>query len=422
MVRPFSLVLGKSNVWEQTGPMTQQIYNLADPDFLIDPTPMLARMRADGPIVRIKLPIVGKIWVTTTHAATTKVAKGKDNFFLTGHGAGLKKKGNASLPWWAPASLRAMADNMLGKDDPEHRRLRKLVDQAFARRGIRDMRPNIARIAATSVAGLGEGTTNIVPDFCRAFPLEVIAELLGVADDDRDSFARMGKALGDLGGFLSIIRLLWVVKQFQKLVRRIVADMRANPQPGLITDLIAAEEQGDQLSEDELVSMVFLLMFAGFETTTNLLAGAIVALDNHPDRKAWLLADFDNRIETATEELCRFVTSVTATKPRIAARDVDIDGAIIAKGEKVMALPVAANFDPAVFEAPEQLRLDRFPNPHLAFSTGAHFCLGMQLVRVELQEGLRALYAAHPQFSVNNVVFATRPGHRAVTTLDVDLG
>ncbi len=402
--------------------MTQQIYNLADPDFLVDPTPMLARMRADGPIVRVKLPIVGKIWVTTTHSATSQVAKGKDTFFLTSQGAGLKKKGNASMPWWAPASLRAMADNMLGKDDPEHRRLRKLVDQAFARRGIRDMRPDIASIAAARVAGLGHGTINVVPDFCRAFPLDVIAELLGVADDDRDAFARMGQALGDVGGVFSIIRLLRAIRGFQKLVRRIVADMRADPQPGLITDLIAAEAEGDQLSEDELVSMVFLLMFAGFETTTNLLAGAIVALDAHPDQKTWLLADFDNRIETATEELCRFVTSVTATKPRIAAQDVDIDGARIAKGEKVMALPVAANFDPAVFEAPEELRLDRFPNPHLAFSTGAHFCLGMQLARVELQEGLRAFYSAHPTAMVKNTVFAKRPGHRAITTLDVDLG
>ena len=102
----------------------------------------------------------------------------QDTFFLTGLGAGLKKKGNVGLPWWSPPSFRAMAENMLGKDDPEHRRLRKLVDQAFMRRGIRDMRPNIAKIAQARVESLGAGTVNSVPGFCRAFPLEVIADLL----------------------------------------------------------------------------------------------------------------------------------------------------------------------------------------------------------------------------------------------------
>ena len=401
-------------------------YNLADPDFLVNPAPMLAQMRAEGALVKIKLPIVGMMWVTTTHAATTQVVKGKDTFFLTGQGAGLKKKGNAAMPWWAPASLRAMADNMLGKDDPEHRRLRKLVDQAFARRGIRDMRPNIATLAQARVAALEPdketGTVDIVPGFCRAFPLDVIAELLGVADAERDEFARMGQALGEFDGILAIFRMLRTVRQFQRFVRKMINDMRATAQPGLIADLIAAEAEGDQLSEDELVSMVFLLMFAGFETTTNLIAGSVVALDQFPDQRDWLFADFDNRIEPACEELCRFVSSVAGTKPRIAAHDIDVDGHRIAKGEKVMALPVAANYDPSVFDQPETLQLDRFPNPHLAFSAGTHFCLGMQLARVELQEALRALYAAHSGLSVSAPArYAKRPGHRAITQLTVAL-
>ena len=126
-------------------------YNLGDPGFLSNPAPMLSKMRAEASLVKVKLPIIGSIWVTTTYAATSQVAKTKDTFFLTGLGAGLKKKGNVGLPWWAHPSFRAMSENMLGKDDPEHRRLRKLVDQAFVRRGIRDMRPNIAKIAQARV-------------------------------------------------------------------------------------------------------------------------------------------------------------------------------------------------------------------------------------------------------------------------------
>lgn len=400
-------------------------YNLADPDFLIDPSPMLAQMRAEGPLVRVKLPIVGKMWVTTTYAATAEIVKGKDKFFLTGAGAGQPRMGDAGLPWWAPASFRALANNMLGKDDPEHRRLRKLVDQAFARRGIREMRSDIAAIARARVAALGErgGTVDIVPEFCRAFPLEVIAELLGVSDADRDAFAKMGNALGEFDGVLAIIRMTRAITKFQRFVRKMVGEMRANPQPGLIADLIAVEAEGDQLTEDELVSMVFLLMFAGFETTTNLLAGSVIALDQHPEQRAWLFEDFETRIELATEELCRFVSSVAGTKPRIAGADYEVDGGRILKGERVMALPIAANYDPAVYDAPHELRLDRFPNPHLAFSAGNHFCLGMQLARVELQEGLRAFYASHPGARVADKppIYAKRPGHRALLALNVTL-
>jgi cytochrome P450 len=201
-----------------------------------------------------------------------------------------------------------------------------------------------------------------------------------------------------------------------------VKDMRTNPQSGLIADLLAVEAEGQQLTEDELVSMIFLLMFAGFETTTHLISGSIIALDQNPDQRAWLFTDFDNRIEPATEELCRFVSSVAGTKPRIAANDTEVDGQLIKKGDKVMALPLAANYDPAVFDQPEILRLDRFPNPHLSFSTGSHFCLGMQLARVELQEALRALYTAHSALGVSKpVIYAKRPGLRGIKHLNVTL-
>ena len=398
-------------------------YNLGDPGFLSNPAPMLSKMRAEASLVKVKLPIIGSIWVTTTYAATSQVAKTKETFFLTGLGAGLKKKGNVGLPWWAPPSFRAMAENMLGKDDPEHRRLRKLVDQAFVRRGIRDMRPNIAKIAQARVESLGSGTVNIVPGFCRAFPLEVIADLLGVADEDREAFASMGNAMVDFnGGLFAIFKMVRTIGKFWHFVGQMVRDMRINPQPGLVTDLIEVEAEGEQLTEDELVSMIFLLMFAGFETTTHLISGSVIALDQNPDQRAWLFTDFENRIESATEELCRFVSSVSGTKPRIAANDIEVDGQLIKKGDKVMALPIAANYDPAVFDQPEILRLDRFPNPHLSFSTGSHFCLGMQLARVELQEALRALYTNHSALRVSEpATYAKRPGFRGIKHLNVAL-
>jgi len=402
---------------------TKDSYDLGDPGFLKNPVPMLAQMRAEGSLVHVKLPIVGRMWVTTTHAATSEVAKGKDRFFLTGKGAGLSKKGFVALPWWSPPTLRAIANNMLGKDDPEHRRLRKLVDKAFARRGIRDMRPSIAREAEKRVALLGQRHVDIVPGFSRRFPLEVIAELLGVPAADRERFARFGGSLGELTGPLSFMRMMRSMSNLRGDLKVMVDKMRTDPQPGLISELIATEEDGDSLNEEELLSMVFLLLFAGFETTTNLISGSVLALERNPDQKRWLFEDFDDRIERATEELCRFVSAVSGTKPRIASDDTSVDGAEIKRGEKVMALPIAANYDPAVFDQPERLDLNRFPNPHLAFSSGAHFCLGMQLARVELQEALRALYGAFPGIILADETpnYAKRAGARALLSLGVNL-
>lgn len=403
-------------------PSKQPEFSLGDPKFLENPAPMLAQMRDVGPLVSAKIPVIGKIWVTTTHAATSEVAKGRDRFFLTGQGAGLNSKGVAGLRWWMPPTFRAMANNMLGKDDPEHRRLRKLVDKAFARRGIRDMQPAIAAEAHRRATALGTGTVDLVPGFSRRFPLEVIAELLGVPDQDRLRFAQHAGALGELTGPLSMFRLMRSLSKMRGDLIMLIKQMRRDPQPGLISELIAVEENGDGLDEDELIAMVFLLLFAGFETTTNLISGSVLALEQNPDQKAWLLDDFDVRIETATEELCRFVSSISGTKPRLVAKDTVVDGHTVRRGEKIMAFPMAANYDPAVFDAPDQLQLDRFPNPHLAFSSGTHFCLGMQLARVELQEALRALYGVFPGLSLpqQELSYIKRPGHRALAKLMID--
>jgi cytochrome P450 len=166
--------------------------------------------------------------------------------------------------------------------------------------------------------------------------------------------------------------------------------------PGLIAELIRAEDDGDSLDESELLSMVALLLIAGFETTTHLISDSVLALEQHADQKAWLMADPAGRMERAVEELARWSSPVQSTKPRYVARDTEFFGQALPRGELIMALVGAANADPAAFEAPERLELDRFPNPHLVFSSGIHFCLGQQLARVETQVALERLYARYP--------------------------
>lgn len=149
--------------------------------------------------------------------------------------------------------------------------------------------------------------------------------------------------------------------------------------------------------------MVFLLLIAGFETTTHLITDSVVALEQHPEQKAWLLADPGGRIERAVEELARFNSPVQSTKARYVAHDAEFFGQSLKRGEIILALVGAANADPAEFHQPDQLQLDRFPNQHLVFSSGIHFCLGMQLARVETQSALTRLYSRYPDLSVSSL-------------------
>jgi cytochrome P450 len=207
-------------------------------------------------------------------------------------------------------------------------------------------------------------------------------------------------------------------------LRKEIEVCRRAPRPGLISELVRAEEDGDKLSEDELVSMVFLLLLAGFETTTHLITGSIIALEQNPEQKAWLLADPAARMERAVEELARYASPVQSTKPRYIARDAEFFGASLKRGEIIMALVGAANADPAQFEHPESLQLDRMPNPHLVFSSGIHFCLGMQLARVETQSALIRLYARFPNLQIpapDQLAWIERIGLRGVKSLPVRL-
>jgi cytochrome P450 len=207
-------------------------------------------------------------------------------------------------------------------------------------------------------------------------------------------------------------------------VREQIEECRRNPREGLISELVRAEQDGDKLSEDELLSMVFLLLFAGFETTTHLIADSVIALEQNPAQKAFLLADPAARMERAVEELGRYMTPVQSTKPRYVARDCTFFGQKLQRGENIVGFLAASNSDPAAFDEPDVLKLDRLPNPHLVFGTGIHFCLGMQLARVEVQSALSRLYARYPYLELaapDDLPWIERFGLRGVFALPVRL-
>jgi len=387
-----------------------------------DPFPQLAAMRAAGPVIPVKMPLVGKVWITTSHAACTAMVKQNELFVQEGRHAG--KTGPAGMRWWMPKALRLLAVNMLQKDEPDHRRLRKLVDKSFARRDILAMRGRIEALADRILDGFeGFGEVDIASEYARRLPLEVICELLGLPDADRAQFTRWGRAFA-VNGPLDFFRIMGTVERMSAYLRGQIDICRRAPRPGLISDLVRDEADGDKLSEDELLAMVFLLLIAGFETTTYLIGDSIIALELNPEQKAFLLADPPGRMEHAVEELARYCSAVQATKPRFVARDTEFFGVKLRRGELIMAWLAAANADPALFDQPDTLRLDRFPNPHLAFSSGIHFCLGMQLARVETQCALSRLYARFPALepaSPERIEWTQRLGIRGPASLPVRL-
>jgi len=285
-----------------------------------DPCSFFAGLRDAGPVIPVALPFVGKARVTTTYDATSAMLKDNERFVQEARHAG--KTGVAAMKWWMPRSLRLLTNNMLLKDEPDHRRLRKLVDQAFQRRHVRDMRHSIEQIADKLLDSFaGADQVDLANEYSRRLPLEVICELLGLPDQDRQVFSTWAKTATSMRNSFTIFRAFLSMRGVINYVRDQIEDCRREPREGLISELVRAEEDGDKLNEDELIAMVFLLLFAGFETTTHLISDSIVALDQNPDQKAYLLADPASRMERAVEELGRYTTPVQSTKPRYVAQD-----------------------------------------------------------------------------------------------------
>jgi cytochrome P450 len=208
----------------------------------------------------------------------------------------------------------------------------------------------------------------------------------------------------------------------RRYVEQHLETVRRQGGEGLIAEIVRVEKDGGQISPNEIVSMVFLLLFAGHETTTHLISGSVFELLKNPDLRDWLEEDW-SRTDLAVEEFLRFVTPVQFTKPRFVRRDIELDGVRLRKGDRVMAMLSAANMDPAANPHPERLDLQRKPNRHMAFGTGIHFCLGHQLARIEGRCALRSLFRRWPKLALavdpSDIKLRQRPGLRAIHRLPV---
>ncbi|PWT88411.1 MAG: cytochrome P450 [Proteobacteria bacterium] len=397
--------------------MTTPPTDLTSQSFFRDPAAAVEKLRAAGPVVEVRIPIMGRVWMTTTQEMASRVLKDSRLFSLR------KDDGSvAGLRWWMPRIFRVFANNMLTADEPDHTRLRGLVDEAFRRSAVRDMEPRIRAIAGELADQLfAQGSpADLVTRYARTLPLSVICELLGLPLADRPKFIAWAGRITSVSTVLGFLRLVPTLAAMKRYVEQQLERAHKLGGEGLIAELVRVETQGARLSRDEMVAMVFLLLFAGHETTSHLISGSVFELARNPGLRDWLAQDW-NRADLAVEEFLRFVSPVQFTKPRFVRADLDLGGVRLKRGDQIVAMLTAANMDPAANELPEKLDLARRPNHHIAFGTGIHFCLGHQLARLEARCALEALYTRWPKLALavapDEIRWRSRPGLRAIVSL-----
>ena len=398
-------------------------FDIVSPEFHANPFPTLHRMRADGPTVRLKLPIVGRTWFAVTYDSCASLLKDHETFARDPANAGSRTQ--ARILRFLPRTIGLLALNMLGHDDPEHRRLRGLVDQAFQRRTIQAMKPMITGIADRLLDQLaGRKEADLVSAYCRDLPLSVICAMLGLPEQDHDRFKNWLGGLKDTADLAAVIRAIPGVLRVVRYLRRVSRPGGGALPDGLTAALRDAQSDGQRLSVDELVSMIFLLFGAGQETTTHLISGGLYALLSHEEQLAQLRSN-PSLMPTCVEECLRYVSPVQMTKPRFAVRDVVWQGQQFRRGDMFAGLLAAANCDPAKFENPHSFDIRRHPNPHLSFGTGVHFCLGFQLARAEAAIAFERILTRFPDIRLNidarQIEWRRRLGIRALANLPVRL-
>lgn len=365
--------------------------DLAHPAVKSDPYPLFARARDKSPVMRIRM---GRqeAWLVSRYEDVEQLLR--DARFV-------KKRGNAvseagSRQRWVPRSLAPLLRNMLDLDEPDHRRLRSLVQKAFTPRTVERLRPRVESVADRLYGGLcKQGRGDLITDFAIPLPATVIAELLGVDESDRSDFQRWSRTIlsAEASGWRMLLALP-ALMAFVRYLRKLIEARRRDPRDDLTSSLVVVEESGDRLSTDELVAMLFLLLVAGHETTANLIGNGMLALLDEPEAYEGL-RDGTFELGTAVEELLRYGSPLLTATERWASEETEIQGTRIAQGDLVFAGLASANRDPGVFEFADELRLDRDPNPHLAFGKGVHYCLGAALARLEGEVAFRTLIRAH---------------------------
>jgi len=361
-----------------------------------------------------------KLWLVAGHDESVAVTKDKRLI----RNRSVARGGGGRFPFPLPKSVQYLAVSMIQEDGEPHARLRNLVNKAFTPRAVAAVGERFEALAYRALEGLEEGSeVDLIESYSSQIPSLMIAEMMGIHSEEMPRFRNSMTALSKgLSGWSLLRTLAFDLRRTSRFIRDVIERKRSNPGDDILTRLIEVEEEGDRLSEDELVSMVFLLVIAGFETTTHQIANGVVELLKHPEQ----LERFRKEPEiqnAAVEEMLRFAGPVHGTKLNYATEDIDDYGPTIKRGEAVMPLLGAANRDPRVFEDPDTFDIGRESNHHVAFSQGPHFCLGAHLARLETRIAIRDLFERFPGLQLAHpdkpIEYARMPGWHRMNALPV---
>lgn len=392
------------------------------PAFVADPYPAYAELRSRGPVHYYE---PTRQWLVPHYADVSALLRDRRLGRTYLHRFTHEEFGRTPLPA-AHEPFHTLNDNgMLDLEAPDHTRIRRLVSKAFTPRTVERLVPTVERLAAELVAGVRDaGGGDLLAEVAEPLPVAVIAEMLGIPAADR-GLLRPWSA--DICGMFELnpseetaARAVRASVEFSAYLRELIAERRTSPGDDLISALIAAYEEGDRLSEQEMISTCVLLLNAGHEATVNTTANGWWTLFRHPDQLAALRADH-TLLSTAVEELLRYDTPLQMFE-RWVLDDIEIDGTVIPRGSELALLFGSANRDPAKFEDPDTLDLARADNPHLTFGAGIHYCLGAPLARIELAASFGELLREAPTMKIAAEP-EWKPGYviRGVRELKVEL-
>ena len=320
---------------------------------------------------------------------------------------------------------RTFLDMMLFADPPDHTRLRSLANKAFTPRVLERMRSQIQDAADRLLDDVQErGSMEVVSELAYPLPAMVITEILGVAAGDRERFKKLSNDIATFAGYIREARenvgaVIQSMADLKEFLQETVAQRRAEPKDDLLSALVTAEDQGDSFSGDELYSMCAMLIFAGHETTTNLIGNGILALLQNPDQLE-LLRQQPTLIESAVEEIIRYTGPVQAVG-RFALESFQIGEKQITKGDRLSLNIAAANRDPAQFTDPDRFDIERNEGRHLGFGFSIHFCLGAALARMEGQAVIGAVARRMPELRLEQpeLEWRSHPVLRGLVALPV---
>ncbi|MHC0433879.1 cytochrome P450 family protein [Streptomyces sp. O3] len=371
-------------------------------EFATDPYPAYAWLREHAPVHRTRLPSGVEAWLVTRYAdAKQALADQRLSKNPAHHDEPAHAKGKTGIPGERKAELMT---HLLNIDPPDHTRLRRLVSKAFTPRRIAEFAPRVQELTDQFVdAFAAKGEADLIHEFAFPLPIYAICDLLGVPREDQDDFRDWAGMMirhggGPRGGVARS------VKKIRGYLAELIHRKRENPGDDLISGLIKASDHGEHLTENEAAAMCFVLLFAGFETTINLIGNGVHTLFHHPEQRALLQESLRRGerglLETGVEELLRYDGPVELATWRFATESLSIGGQAIAAGDPVLVVLAAADRDPARFAEPDTLDLARRDNQHLGYGHGIHYCLGAPLARLEGQIALATLLTRLPDLQL----------------------